>query len=145
MELTVNRLKDDGTTTIGTIAINGKFACFSVEDANHDVKVAGETCIPAGTYEIKLRNEGGMTKRYSAKYPFHEGMLWLQDVPGFEWVYIHTGNKASHSEGCLLVNDSCDSSTSAMSGGKSMVAYTRLYNKVIAAMNAGEQITIRIE
>jgi len=144
MRLELNRVKDDGVTTLGTFNVDGEFECFAIEDTTREVKVVGETCIPTGEYEIKLRDAGGMTKKYASRYDFHEGMLWLQDVPGFKWVYIHTGNKASHSEGCILVNDMCDSTTGDITGGKSRTAYARLYKKILVAIGNGEDITISI-
>jgi len=33
-------------------------------------------------------------------------MLWLQNVPNFEYVYLHIGNVVENSEGCVLVGDS---------------------------------------
>ena len=45
-----------------------KFLCFTLEDEARDEKVKGETRIPAGTYKIKLRNEGGYHNRYVKKY-----------------------------------------------------------------------------
>ena len=144
MVIAVNRLKDDGETTIGTLSVDGAFECFTIEDTWHMVKVHSETCIPAGSYEIKLRTVGGMTSVYDKRYDFHEGMLWLQDVPGFKWVYIHTGNKSSHSEGCILVNGVCDSTTGNMRGSKSVLAYTKLYKSIIAEINAGNKVTINI-
>ena len=65
-----------------------------------------ETCIPEGEYEIKLRTVGGFNERYTKKYPtMHRGMLWLQDVPGFEYILIHQGNTDEHTSGCLIVGD----------------------------------------
>ena len=36
-----------------------KFLAYTLEDEQRDVKVWGETRIPAGTYKLKLREEGG--------------------------------------------------------------------------------------
>ena len=63
-----------------------------------------ETRIPAGTYELKIRTEGSLTKRYESRFPdFHEGMIWLQNVPNFKWIYIHCGNDDDDTDGCILV------------------------------------------
>ena len=35
----------------------------------------------------------------------HKGMLWVRDIPGFEYILIHTGNTDEHTSGCLLVGD----------------------------------------
>lgn len=142
MKLLLNRVKDDSKTTIGCLFVNKELECFTVEDTSRELKVAGETCVPAGEYEIKLRNAGGMTKKYSKRYPFHEGMLWLQDVPGFEWIYIHVGNTSEHTEGCILVNGTCDSVN--MVGGNSRTVYVKLYKSILTAIKKGERVTINI-
>ena len=45
---------------------NGKrtFLCYTLEDEQRDVKVWGETRIPAGTYKLGLRTEGGFHNPY---------------------------------------------------------------------------------
>ena len=142
MKLVLDRFKDNGKATIGMMLVDGEFECFTVEDTYREVKIKGETCIPAGEYEIKLRNEGGMTGRYAKKYPFHKGMLHLQNVPNFKYVYIHTGNNASHTEGCILLNAGVDSER--MTGSKSRVAYVKMYHKVLKALANNETVTIKI-
>ncbi len=105
MTITLQRLRSDSTATSGFLSINGKVVCFTLEDAFHVAKIIGGTRIPSGTYEIKLRDVGGLTQKYLEKYgsSFHHGMLWLQDVPDYEYVYIHVGNTHKHTEGCILV------------------------------------------
>ena len=145
MLIQVVRLQDNGTSTIGTMHINGTFEGFTLEDTFNEPKIPGNTRIPAGTYEIKLRTEGGMHSKYSTKYgDKHEGMLWLQDVPNFEWVYIHTGNTHDHTEGCLLVGTSCDASYGKQSIGNSVMKYKDIYAQVVAALHRGEDVTIQI-
>jgi len=143
MFLQLVRLQDNGKSTIGTLHLNGEFEAFTLEDTFNEPKIYGKTRIPDGTYEIKLRTEGGMTKRYGQRFgDIHEGMLWLQDVPGFEWVYLHIGNKHEHTEGCMLVGGSCDSLEGTI--GNSRTAYTSLYKKVIESFSRGEEVTIQI-
>lgn len=142
MKIKLQRLKDNGSATIGVLSIDGQMECFTVEDAAREIKIQDETCIPKGTYKIELRTEGGMTGRYAAQYPDHRGMLWLRDVPGFEWVYIHVGNSAASSSGCVLVNRAVDSKT--MTGSYSAVAYVDVYKKIADEIEAGSIVTIEI-
>lgn len=145
LELLHFRFSSDEDSTIGLLFLDNKFECFTCEDEFRENKVAGETRIPAGRYRILLRNEGGMTKRYAAKYPEHTGMLWLQNVPNFEWVYIHVGNTDQDSQGCILVGMGCSSEDSG--GGTvstSVHAYRRLYKQIIAAMDAGKEVWITV-
>ena len=52
----------------------------------------------------------------------HKGMLWVRDVPGFEYILIHTGNTDEHTSGCLIVGDSQENNTIIKDGfvGKSV-------------------------
>ena len=59
MKLDVVRTQFGKDATNGMLFINGLFECFTLEDEYRDLKVRGETCIPDGEYEIKLRTVGG--------------------------------------------------------------------------------------
>lgn len=147
--ITVKRFNTGKDSTLGNLFVNGDFECFTCEDEKREIKVAGETRIPAGEYKILLRKEGGMNKRYSENTKtsyFHEGMLWLQDVPNFTYVYIHIGNNDDQTEGCILVG--ADAYSDAPNGGgtvgRSVYAYQRLYVKVVEALKDGE-VWINVE
>lgn len=144
MRLKLIRYSSDSDSSGGLLFIDGKFFCYVCEDEKREFKIHGETRIPNGCYKIKLRNEGGMTKRYAAKYDFHRGMLHLQDVPGFEWVYIHTGNNDDHTEGCLLVGYQAKRIDGENEIHTSRAAYICLYLKILDAIDAGEEIEIEI-
>ena len=110
MKLQVLRFSSEYDSTNGllldvTDGIN--FLAYTLEDEYRKKKRSKETRIPAGTYEIKLRDEGGFNQRYSKKYSrIHRGMLHIINVPGFEYILIHVGNSDEHTAGCLLVGDS---------------------------------------
>nr|BAR14907.1 probable peptidase [uncultured Mediterranean phage uvMED] len=116
------------------------FLAYTLEDEQRDVKVWGETRIPAGTYKLKLRKEGGFHTRYLAKYgdTFHKGMIWVQDVPGFEWILWHTGNTDEHTAGCLILGNTQTNNRIAKDGfiGSSVDAYKFVYPRVAAAIDA---------
>jgi len=145
MELLLERLTSDADATVGALFADGRFQCFTLEDEHRLEKVPAETRIPAGTYEIRLRAAGGMHPKYAARYgSMHRGMLHLQDVPGFEWIYIHTGNTDDHTEGCILVGEGALTKSGNMSLQASRDAYERLYRAVVAAAEVGNlRITIK--
>ena len=148
MKLKVIRFNSQSDSTNGLLfdATNGMdFLCYTLEDEKREEKVMAETRIPAGTYEIKLRKEGGFHGRYTKKYgSMHKGMLHVQDVPNFKWILIHTGNTDEHTAGCLIVGDSQENNTLIKNGfiGKSTQAYKRIYPPIAKALENGEKVTI---
>ncbi len=145
----LTRFSSQADSTLGILSVAGGsprgFLCFTLEDEHREEKVPGETRIPAGTYRILLRNAGGMHAKYSERYEFHQGMLHLQDVPNFEWIYIHTGNTDDHTEGCILLGDSCSQNISQNGFvGKSVAAYERIYPDMARLINTGVEVYLTI-
>lgn len=146
MKLVTMRFMQDKDATIGNLWVDKKPICFTLEDEHRDVKVANETRIPAGTYKIKLRTEGGMTAKYEKKFEkgFHKGMLWLQDVPGFDWIYVHAGNTDDHTSGCILIGRGADLEENGKQLYNSVEKYKELYTLVSDAILRGEDVEITI-
>jgi len=122
------------------------FLAYTLEDEQRDVKVWGETRIPAGTYKLKLREEGGFHNKYLNKYgkPFHKGMIHVQDVPGFEYILWHTGNTDEHTAGCLIMGNTQTNNRIAKDGfiGSSVDAYKFVYPRVVSAIEAGIDVEV---
>jgi len=148
MKLEILRVSSDVDSSSGLvfdITDGRKFLCYSLEDEYRNDKVMHETRVPAGTYQIQLRKVGGFNARYAKKYgDFHKGMLHVQDVPGFEYILIHTGNTDEHTSGCLIVGDSQENNQLLKNGfiGKSVQAYKRIYTPIATALENGEEVTI---
>lgn len=144
MELKLKRFSGADESTLGLLFVDGRFFCYTLEDQFNEPKVPGETRIPPGRYQIILRTDGGMTVRYGERFDFHKGMLWLQDVPNFTFIYIHVGNNDDHSEGCILVGDGqIQNITERGMVTTSVAAYTRLY-KVITEKLLREEVWITV-
>lgn len=145
MLLELLRFATTDNATAGVLYIDSVFECFTIEDGYNAQKVAGETRIGQGLYDVGVRTKGGsFNPKYAERYPFHAGMLHLLDVPEFTWVYIHTGNTADHTQGCLLVNqDIITGLHPSYRGRGSVIAYEALYPKVIEQALGGE-LKIRI-
>jgi hypothetical protein len=84
-------LQDD--CTLGRLSF-GDFKCFTLElpwlDNQQNI-----SCIPAGLYQAEKRWSPGMKA----------WVIWLTDVEGRTWIYIHNGNYTRQILGCILVGD----------------------------------------
>ena len=150
MKLKVLRFSSQEDSTSGLLFLETdlglKFLCYTLEDEARALKVRGETRVPAGTYQIKLRTEGGFHGRYTERFAgMHKGMLHVINVPNFKWILIHTGNTDEHTAGCLLVGDSQENNVIIKDGfiGKSTNAYKRIYPPIAKALEKGEEVTIQ--
>ena len=149
MKLEVLRISSQEDSTSGILfeTTNGKrtFMCYTIEDEQRDVKVWGETRIPAGTYKLKLRTEGGFHSRYTGKYgDWHKGMIWVQDVPGFEFILWLTGNTDESTAGCLILGQTQESNLIKPDGwvGSSVSAYKFVYPRVSEAILSGQDVEV---
>lgn len=107
MEIEVTRKKFNDNCTLGELLVDGLFFCYTLEDMDRDlmqsdtpeyikkIKVNGSTAIPYGRYEVSIT----YSNRFGKPLPL------IMNVPGFEGIRIHSGNKSSDTEGCLLVGD----------------------------------------
>ena len=141
MKLKLERKYFKDTYTIGNLYVNDSFFSNTLEDKNRDVdkngkfdngevKVYSETCIPFGTYEIKII--------FSPK--FKRELPWLQNVPSFTSILIHRGNTAKDSAGCILVGEN-------KVVGKvlnSTIYEKELVKMIKEAIAKGEKVTIEI-
>ena len=150
MKYEVLRFSSQKDSTSGLLfeVNNGKrtFLCYTLEDEQRDVKVWGETRIPAGTYKLGLRTEGGFHNKYLSKYgaDFHKGMIWVLDVPGFEYILWHVGNTDENTAGCLLLGNTQTSNLVNKDGfvGNSVDAYKLVYPRVLAAIQSGLNVEV---
>ncbi len=133
-------------SSYSTLTLDGQQLCFIIEDIHREVKVANETRIPTGTYEIKFREVlSPMTKRYREKFP--EWFTWhleYQDVPDFEHVYVHIGNSAKDSSGCTLVNNGVVNKGDEYVGVDSTSVYEVMYKLISEVLNNGERVFITV-
>jgi hypothetical protein len=123
--------------TIGTLSIDGAYACFTLEDRVREDgrpvnawKIPHETAIPTGTYTVLI----------TPSVRFKRDLPLLVDVPGFQGIRIHPGNDADDTEGCILVGlaKGVDYVT------ESRKAFDYLFPKLKAALDAGEKITMEV-
>mgnify|MGYP003654687484 FL=1 len=152
MKLEVLRISSQSDSTNGILfRVNDdgskKFLAYTLEDEYREEKVMHETRILAGTYKITLRTVGGHNIKYAKRFKdIHKGMLWVRNVPGFEYILIHCGNTDEHTSGCLLVGTTQKSNKGIANKngfvGRSTQAYFDVYPAIADALEADEEVTI---
>lgn len=112
--------------TLSRFFIMNELKGYGVEDEMRNVKVKGETAIPFGIYPLGYRQSPKFSKEFyydeaankligkkdyyalpaaqRATYRPHD-LLWVKDVPGFEYVLIHWGNTDDDTDGCYIVGN----------------------------------------
>lgn len=95
MNLDLVRTEFSNKSTIGKLAIDGVFECYTLEDVIRPdgIKVPGATAIPCGKYEVVIT----FSNRFKCPLPL------ILNVPNFSGVRIHPGNDDGDTEGCVLV------------------------------------------
>lgn len=138
MELIVRRSWPSKFATVGVLFVDGEMECFTLEDVVREVKgqpvaswkVQDRTAIPEGRYPV--------TVDYSAH--FGCDMAHVLNVPGFEGIRIHWGNKAADTDGCVLLGDVRQVDWV----GDSRKAYLRWFPRLQAAIAAEEEVWITL-
>lgn len=131
--------------TIGKLFVNDILDGYTVEDEIRNIKVPGETAIPYGNYKLGYRFSPKFSKSFlwsdtsklliepkeKIKYPNiidwrEHDLIWIKDVPKFEYVLLHFGNTDLDTEGCLIVGKAI-----GVIGGREGVINSRAYYKIL--------------
>lgn len=117
MKLVLDRIFKGKDYTIGKLYVDGKYLCDTLEDIDRGLKqtdsletikstkVYGETAIPTGVYTITIDTVSPKFKDRIWAKPYNGKLPRFMDVPGYEGVLIHVGNKPEDTLGCILVGD----------------------------------------
>lgn len=157
MKLTLKRIFKGPKYTIGHLFINGVYECDTLEppymgtkqtDSIEFIKSTkkGNTAIPSGVYNINMDIISPKFKDRSWAKPFGGKLPTIEDVPAFDRVLIHVGNKASQyglsdTQACILVGEN------KVKGRviSSTACFTELMTVLLKAKLTGEKITLSIE
>lgn len=130
-------------TTFGVLFVDGEPECRTLEDGVledplervENWKIPGLSAIPAGVYDISLED--------SPK--FGHDTITLNNVPGYSYVRVHSGEDIDDTEGCIIVGDRVDEKNFKISGGKVRGVLAKLKAKVQDAIRGRhERVTIEI-
>ena len=86
-----------------TKAVYGKLKwengeCYTLEHLPRAKKIMKRTGIPAGCYTLGYR----WSSKRGRKMPF------VENVPDFRGIMLHTGNSLADTQGCILLGDTTD-------------------------------------
>lgn len=149
MELRLDRIFKTDEYTIGELYANSVYLFDTLEDKVRVLpaicpntsknkkctckeKVYGKTAIPAGVYEVKLT--------YSNR--FKRFLPEILNVPHFLGIRFHSGNKASETEGCILVGNWDSTKGNWVSNSRKCME--QLMDILGKAKNNKEKITLTI-
>ena len=95
MTLDLERFRFFENSTIGKLAINGEFYCYTLENQFRwdGIKIQGQNSIPFGKYRVIVNR----SQRHNKYLPL------LIKVPGFDDVRIRRGTFSHESEGDILL------------------------------------------
>ena len=142
MEILVTRAPSSDRATLGTLFVDGKQECVTLEDVvrvddpatpqNEGAKVWGATAIPAGRYRVIINMSPRLKKP----------MMRLLNVPNFTGILIHSGNTDINTLGCILVGQQIVGRDYIRGGTHALPA---LQAKVQAALDRGEEVWITLK
>jgi hypothetical protein len=133
MNLELKRIESLDCTP-GNLFVDGEAQCYTLEPPRFYQgfeNVHQKCCILPGTYEVVLV--------HSPK--FGRVMPLLLNVPGRSAIEIHQGNLVTDTEGCILLG-AYRTTLCEITG--SVVAFKAVFEKLQAAVAAGEKISITI-
>jgi hypothetical protein len=161
--LRVERYVFNPSWTLSRYYVNNELHGFGVEDEIRvGKKIKGETAIPFGSYTLGLRQ----SPRFSKTFYYHDDknqllpakdynaladkkgwrthdLIWLLNVPKFEYVLIHWGNTDKDTDGCYIVGNKIGIINGREGVLQSRDNYRKLYTKIYTHIKAGgKQITI---
>lgn len=107
-----------------------------------------EKALPAGKYPIVLRRIGGMHGTYSFRFKdFHQGMLWITEVPKRSFPFIKVGNTAEFAYGSILLGKDpqpAQGDTKLREVWHSEDTYKAVYNRLAQHLAAGNAAQLEI-
>lgn len=146
----IERFKSEKDCTLSKMYIKGQYMGFVIEDEIRKVKVKGETAIPQGTYDLDTRFSPRFSRFFdydsksktlisndkrTGKHP----LIWIKNVPNFEFILIHWGNTDDDSDGCLIVGDKLGVIKGQTAVLNSRIFYRRIYPILIEELLKKDQ------
>lgn len=140
MQTKIIRVAEGKQSTLSHLYIDDIFQCYLLEDKIRKIKIPRQTAIPEGNYSLRLNTWGGMNAKYRQKFPkTHKGMIEINGLPNFSFVYFHIGNTHLQTAGCPM----CGFGFSLVDGDyqvtQSTNAYKVVYPKLLSIIESKDK------
>ncbi len=162
-QIIVERYPSEKEWTLSDFFINGKKSGVGVEDEYRLEKVKGETRIPNGIYELGLRDSpkfsssyfvdehGNLNQTKTDRFNKPHQLIWVLNVPNFEFVLWHWGNSDLDTDGCYIVGSYIGNIEVVKGGVKetrkgvvsSRVKYVEIYPIIWNMIASGQKIHVQ--
>ncbi len=140
MRTKILRVAEGKQSTLSHLYIDDVFQCYLLEDKIRNVKIPKQTAIPTGNYTLRLNTWGGMNAEYRQKFPkLHKGMIEINGLPNFSFVYIHIGNTYRQTAGCPLCGFGFEMVNGDFQVLRSKDAYQMIYPKLLQLAQGNEK------
>jgi hypothetical protein len=106
--------------------------CYTLEHPPRDQKIKGQTGVPAGAYYLTYRYSPSRSRK----------MPYLDNVPNFRNVMLHSGNTLKDTTGCILVGDTIDTAYNKILFSRR--AFGRFIKWFAPQWEQGEEILLNI-
>jgi hypothetical protein len=145
VDLKLIRRQSDDMATLGELHISPGplFLCYTLENAWRGNE-RGVSCIPAGSYPLRLRTEGGYHQNYAKRFAWHKGMVEVV-VHDRTFILFHIGNYHRDTDGCILLGNSHGkdfSGDGALTVWQSEDAYVKTYRHLLQAALGGGKLHV---
>lgn len=151
MEWLLQRYSDNGNSTQGLLfektTAAPEWFSHCLEDEFRREKVAGETRMDAGRYELKiLKQDTPLTLKHRESYGvWFKYHIEITGLPRHKGVYIHSGSNEQHTDACLLLGDTIHNHTIEKDKmERSLQAVKRFYEKTYPLLESGTRCWIEI-
>jgi hypothetical protein len=89
MESKIIRVAQGKESTLSQLYINGIFQCYLLEDKIREVKIASQTAIPKGVFNLKLNTHGAKNEVYQISALFISiPEILSKKLPGVRFVVL---------------------------------------------------------
>jgi len=140
--ITLLRLNNEDTSTLGILFYSEKFYCYTLEDFCSENSF--HCRVPAGIYHLGFSVNSYLNNEYSMKINNFRGHLQLIDAPRDLTGIVHFGGLGNELKGDIILTDFTENQDTTSLKIQSEIFYKNFYQLVSKRILNGEKVTFEI-